>query len=235
MSSSLTTTRASDTCTSRVPNVRSSDANRCIEEIRRSGRATKGQHTKNAEDLEPEPPKRVPKGKGSKGKAKKADATAEPEAEDEEDFVRCVCGATEEDDDEVISWVQCDKCNVWQHTDCIGMSTTDFEERGYFCEQCRPQDHKELLAKIKRGERPWDEVKQKREDAKKKKGKRGRKSRTSEVKVQDDLADTASPDAAPAGGDAVAPGRQKRKHAEDNTEIAQEVGALVSHFQQIRV
>ena len=111
------------------------------------------------------------------------------------------------------------------------MSATDFEERGYYCEQCRPQDHKELLTKIKRGERPWEEAKQKQEEAKRKKGKRGRKSRASEVKVQDGLADTASADAAPEGVDAVAQGRQKRKHAEDKTEIAQEAGALVSHFQ----
>lgn len=60
----------------------------------------------------------------------------------------------------------------------------------YFCEQCKPRDHKELLAAIARGERPWEEVAREREAAaaekaakKKKGGKRGRKagSRPSEA------------------------------------------------------
>ena len=53
----------------------------------------------------------------------------------------------------------------------------------YYCEQCKPGDHKALLAAISRGEKPWEEVARKREAAaaekgtkKKKGGKRGRKS-----------------------------------------------------------
>lgn len=53
----------------------------------------------------------------------------------------------------------------------------------YFCEQCKPGDHKELLAAIARGERPWEEVARRREAAeaekttkKKKGGKKGRKT-----------------------------------------------------------
>ena len=34
----------------------------------------------------------------------------------------------------------------------------DYAPEKYCCEQCRPQDHKPLLAAMKRGEKPWEEV-----------------------------------------------------------------------------
>lgn len=56
----------------------------------------------------------------------------------------------------------------------------NYQPETYFCEQCRPEDHKPLLAAIARGERPWEEAARKREAVaeaeKTKKGKRGRKS-----------------------------------------------------------
>ena len=65
----------------------------------------------------------------------------------------------------------------------------DYAPPKYFCEECKPEDHKELLAAVGRGEKPWEEVARKREaaeaekTAKKKGGKKGRKSgaRASEV------------------------------------------------------
>lgn len=77
----------------------------------------------------------------------------------------------------------CDKCEVWQHNSCMGLAE-DYEADTYFCEQCKPSDHKDLLAAMARGEKPWEEVLRKFEEKSRKKGKKGRKSgagRTSEV------------------------------------------------------
>ena len=64
----------------------------------------------------------------------------------------------------------------------MGMSDNDDElPEKYYCEQCRPKDHKELLAQIARGEKPWEERQRQREleeqskKGRKGKGKRGRK------------------------------------------------------------
>ncbi len=151
-------------------------------EPRRSVRATKGQHKALELDQTPEAPKR----RGGK-KGKKAAAQEEPE----EEVIRCVCGATEQDDHSDEAWIACDKCGVWQHNTCMGMS--QFEEdlaRDYFCELCRPENHKELLESIARGERLW-EVRRKQyeeeeaESKKKKKGgKKGKGKRTSDPKEE---------------------------------------------------
>ena len=77
----------------------------------------------------------------------------------------------------------CDNCESWQHNDCMGLPD-DYAPPQYFCEKCKPEDHKELLAAVARGEKPWEEVARKREAAaaeaeqasKKKGGKKGRKS-----------------------------------------------------------
>jgi PHD-finger len=85
----------------------------------------------------------------------------------------------------------CDNCSAWQHNDCMLLPyPPDQAPDQYYCEQCKPKDHKELLAAIAKGEKPWEEVARKREAAisektskKKKGGKKGRKSasRPSEV------------------------------------------------------
>ena len=90
----------------------------------------------------------------------------------------------------------CDNCEAWQHNDCMGLPD-DYAPPQYFCEECKPEDHKELLAAVAKGEKPWEEVARKREAAaaeaeqtlKKKGGKKGRKSgagaRASDVKPRD--------------------------------------------------
>ena len=143
------------------------------DEPRRSGRATKGvPKERDADD------KHVPK----KGKGKGAKAKAVEEEEDEEnEIIRCVCGLYEEEEDVPRAMICCDSCSAWQHNDCMGLKE-DYEPPKYFCEQCRPNDHKELLAAMKRGEKPWEEAARVRqialaEAAAKKKG--GRKSKKS--------------------------------------------------------
>ncbi|KAI1155582.1 hypothetical protein F4825DRAFT_407386 [Nemania diffusa] len=164
-----------------------------LRQPRRSVRATKGQHTKAFDQLEngPEPPKR----RQSKKNTKKA-AEKEDKQEEDEEIIRCICGATTQDDDDSNEpWIACDKCRAWQHNVCVGMSVfTEDLTKDYFCEQCSPQDHKETLEAIKRGEKPWEDRRQRYEDEKKRKkgGKKGKGKRASDHKER------ASPSAASA-------------------------------------
>ncbi|KAK0640801.1 hypothetical protein B0T16DRAFT_202349 [Cercophora newfieldiana] len=154
-------------------------------EPRRSVRATKGQHKAlEQQDQTPEAPKK----RGKKGKK----AAAEPE-EPEVEIIRCICGATEQDADQGDEpWIACDACGAWQHNICMGMSqySEDLPKK-YFCEQCRPEDHKETVAAIARGEKPWEARRkaykeEMKSEEKKKKGpkKAGRKRRASDPKEE---------------------------------------------------
>lgn len=127
-------------------------------EPRRSVRSTKGQHKGLPETLDqPIESKR----RGKKSASKKQ---AEPEPEDDEDeIIRCVCGATsQEKDDPEDPWIACDQCHVWQHNVCVGMSVydEDLEDAEYFCEECKPENHKELLEGIKKGHNLWEKRRQ---------------------------------------------------------------------------
>ncbi|KAH6640265.1 SPOC domain-containing protein [Chaetomium tenue] len=149
-------------------------------EPRRSVRATKGQH-KALEQLDQ--PIEAPKRRGGNKKGKKA--APEPE-EPEEEVIRCVCGATEQDEDSGEPWIACDQCGAWQHNICMGMSQyTEDLPKEYYCELCRPDNHKELLSGMAKGERPWEARRKAYEDEKndkKKKGPKKGKKRTSDLK-----------------------------------------------------
>ncbi|KAK4179138.1 SPOC domain-containing protein [Triangularia setosa] len=151
-------------------------------EPRRSVRATKGQHKAHEQlDQLVEPPK---KRTGGSKKGKKA--APEPE-EPEEEIIRCVCGATEQDEDSGEAWIACDTCTAWQHNICMGVS--QFAEdipKNYFCEQCKPENHKELLASMARGEKLWETRRKNYEEekSKKKKGSKKGKKRTSDLKEE---------------------------------------------------
>ncbi|KAH7397421.1 SPOC domain-containing protein [Pyrenochaeta sp. MPI-SDFR-AT-0127] len=134
------------------------------EDIRRSGRANKGHHTKNQEPVdEPspapksKPPPKAEKKKQPKGQTARAQSTqsAEQEEEEEEDaIIRCVCG--DQRDIRGRQMICCDTCLAWQHNKCLGLPEGDYwEGKDYYCEQCKPQDHQELLAAMERGEKPW--------------------------------------------------------------------------------
>lgn len=106
-----------------------------------------------------------------------------PAPSEEEEIIRCICGEYEEEEDIERDMICCDKCSAWQHNDCMGLSFPKGEEPAeYFCEQCRPENHKDLLDKIKRGEKPWEEAAKRRQQeieekkaARRKKGKKGKK------------------------------------------------------------
>jgi len=172
------------------------------EATRRSGRATKGVTTKNQEA---EAAEQKPK-KGKAKPVKKGSQQAEQEEDDDEEenaIIRCICGQYEEDD-EPRTMVCCDKCSAWQHNDCMGITEDEDElPEHYFCEQCKPQDHKPLLAAMARGERPWEAAQQRREEIERqrkqkkgKKGKGGRQSKAQELSrepVDGEASEVASP------------------------------------------
>jgi len=161
-------------------------------EPRRSFRATKGQHTKAFDELGngPEMKNKRQTKKGGKKSSQKEEAQDE-----DEEVIRCICGATTQDDDDANEpWIACDKCGAWQHNVCVGMSVfTEDLTKDYFCEQCAPDDHKETLEAIAKGEKPWDERRRKYEDDKKrKKGKKGKGKRISDTQGREK--DRSSPD-----------------------------------------
>lgn len=173
-------------------------------EPRRSVRATKGQHTKSFDELEQAA---VPKKRQTKKTNKKA-REQEQEEEQEEEIIRCVCGATEQDEDSGEAWIACEECGAWQHNVCVGVSSFDDEiPDHYWCEQCRPHDHKELLEGIAKGEKPWEARRKAFEEAKKKKkgGRKGKGKRMSESK--EDLEKASSSKSKPS----PAPDAQKEK------------------------
>lgn len=88
--------------------------------------------------------------------------------------------------------VICDNCDAWQHNECMEISENSEElPDQYFCELCKPEDHKELLAKVSRGEKPWEERARQREreeaerKGRKRKGKKGKRGRPSEAKMEE--------------------------------------------------
>ncbi|KXG48102.1 Zinc finger, PHD-type [Penicillium griseofulvum] len=184
------------------------------DEPRRSGRATKGQH-KNLE-LPDDPAK---KGKSKSPKEKSAKLSAEPtpgpsEGEGgEEEIIRCICGEYEEEEDVERDMICCDQCSAWQHNDCMGLTFTKGQEPDqYYCEQCRPENHTKLLAKINAGEKPWEELAEKRRQeaeekkSKRKKGKKGgRKGRPSESRTDASTPARTAPSTTPGPGGSPTP------------------------------
>ncbi|KRX43865.1 Histone-lysine N-methyltransferase 2E, partial [Trichinella murrelli] len=59
---------------------------------------------------------------------------SEPHWEGEDYTTRCFCGMTHNDE----FMVQCDKCEVWQHCDCVGLEMSRIPEN-YLCELCDPR------------------------------------------------------------------------------------------------
>nr|XP_054756561.1 histone-lysine N-methyltransferase ASH1L-like [Lytechinus pictus] len=60
------------------------------------------------------------------------DPKAGPKEEEEEEIIRCLCGLF---NDEGLM-IQCEKCYVWQHCDCVGVKD---QPEHYLCENCDPR------------------------------------------------------------------------------------------------
>lgn len=192
------------------------------DEPRRSGRSTKGQH-KNLDMVADAPAK---KSKAKKEKVTKASAEPTPDAEEEEDeIIRCICGEYEEEEDVERDMICCDQCSAWQHNDCMGLTFAKGEEPDeYYCEQCKPENHKVLLDKMARGEKPWEEVAERRRQeaeamkaARRKKGKGRKRGRPSLPKPEVQVEMTRTPSATAASPmSARAPSASTPVHDEKN-------------------
>ncbi|EFX02553.1 phd finger domain protein [Grosmannia clavigera kw1407] len=148
-------------------------------EPRRSVRSTKGQHKALEQLGQPVEAKR----RGRKA-GKKSD---DKQDESEEEVIRCVCGATEQDGDPGEPWIACDRCGAWQHNVCMGMSVYSEDlAKDYFCEQCKPDNHKELLNGMEHNERPWEE-RRKLYEEEKASGKKKRGGRKAKPKRNSDI------------------------------------------------
>ncbi|RPB29531.1 hypothetical protein L211DRAFT_23030 [Terfezia boudieri ATCC MYA-4762] len=80
--------------------------------------------------------------------------------------------------------VQCEGCKVWQHCECLELDEDELEEdKDYYCEVCKPENHEEFLAKVERGEKPWEMA---RKNRRKRKGRRstgkGKKGKATQAK-----------------------------------------------------
>lgn len=70
---------------------------------------------------------------------------------DEEEVTRCVCLLTNPPDPDNQDYIQCDKCAVWQHQACVGISPEMGEELDkYWCEACKPELHALYDLKVNR-------------------------------------------------------------------------------------
>jgi hypothetical protein len=70
----------------------------------------------------------------------------------------------------------CDKCSAWQHNVCMGLSEDDDDlPDTYFCEQCKPEDHKETVEALKKGVKIWEtrQAEQQRKDEEERQRKKG--------------------------------------------------------------
>lgn len=197
------------------------------DEPRRSDRATKGQH-KNLELVADAPAK---KSKAKKEKLAKPSTEPTPEEEEGEEIIRCICGEYEEEEDVERDMICCDQCLAWQHNDCMGLSFAKGEEPDqYYCEKCNPAGHKDLLDRMARGEKPWEEVAERRRQeaealkaSRRKKGKKGKRGRLSvsksEVKVEvgRPTPAAASP-SSPLAASSVTPGQEEKNGHADASE-----------------
>lgn len=75
--------------------------------------------------------------------------------DDDEDqgITRCVCGSSEDGPDAGEFMVQCEMCKVWQHGLCMGYNSEDQLDEDYYCEECKPELHVQLLKNMQNSKR----------------------------------------------------------------------------------
>ncbi|GAA5802770.1 hypothetical protein HPULCUR_008245 [Helicostylum pulchrum] len=77
----------------------------------------------------------------------------EEESSDTGSVTRCICGEAHNSG----LMVQCDKCEVWQHCECIGLIQEKLPDH-YYCDQCQPENHQLIKTPNGRSKRlytPW--------------------------------------------------------------------------------
>ncbi|KAI8066262.1 uncharacterized protein B0P05DRAFT_598912 [Gilbertella persicaria] len=68
---------------------------------------------------------------------RRSQSSSDENSTDSGSVTRCVCGHTHS----LGLMVQCDKCEVWQHCECMGLEQPDIPDH-YYCELCKPENHK---------------------------------------------------------------------------------------------
>ena len=90
-----------------------------------------------------------------KQEAKSPTPSPSPPSSDDGSKNKCICG--DNDNTAKRPWFRCDACECFQHPDCMDRSIfADELEDHYLCEQCKPDEHVELLDAVARGERLWE-------------------------------------------------------------------------------
>ncbi|KAI8347624.1 hypothetical protein EDC96DRAFT_521075 [Choanephora cucurbitarum] len=70
---------------------------------------------------------------------RRSQSTSDENSTDTSSITRCICGHTHS----LGLMVQCDKCEVWQHCECMGLEPPNIPDQ-YYCEQCKPEHHKHI-------------------------------------------------------------------------------------------
>ncbi|KAK6542191.1 hypothetical protein TWF694_007954 [Orbilia ellipsospora] len=79
--------------------------------------------------------------KGSRHSSRqKEKRKAELETEEKDWIFDCVCGTHGVNYDDGTYSIACDKCGVWQHTECLGLPQSAAEEEEFVCDRCRDKE-----------------------------------------------------------------------------------------------
>ncbi|PAV18726.1 histone deacetylase complex subunit cti6 [Pyrrhoderma noxium] len=105
---------------------------------KRTKRKTK-EHTHQPEEHQPSPVPEEVLQDGEEGQGEETGIT------------RCFCVLIDEEAENAEFMLQCETCMTWQHGPCMGfLLESEAPEGDYYCEQCRPQDHPEIIKKLRR-------------------------------------------------------------------------------------
>ena len=92
---------------------------------------------------------RRPRNPGAPKQAKKKRGDEEENLEEDSGGIGCICDF--DDDDGFM--IQCERCNTWQHSICVGITKSTVPDQ-FFCELCDPRDvDKEAANKAQRLQR----------------------------------------------------------------------------------
>lgn len=77
--------------------------------------------------------------------------SSEEDSSDAGSVTRCICGESHNSG----LMVQCDKCEVWQHCECIGLIQEKLPDH-YYCDQCEPAHHQYIKTANGRSKRLYN-------------------------------------------------------------------------------
>ncbi|KAK6353740.1 hypothetical protein TWF730_008168 [Orbilia blumenaviensis] len=78
--------------------------------------------------------------KGRKSSRQKEKRKAELDMEDSDWVFDCICGVNGLNYDDGTYSIACDKCGVWQHTECLNVPAHTAEESEFICDRCRDKE-----------------------------------------------------------------------------------------------